>query len=750
MNETITAVIKSVRFSKDTYYILHTKAGTFKGELIDCGDDYRKLPGLKYCFTGKWESDKYGPYFKFEHAEMEDSLFFFLTNVMKYVGEKLARLLIETFGDDLERIMDEEPQQLLNVKGIGEKKQAQILTSWQKQSHLRVLTKFIDQYHISASLVTKIYNYFGDKAIDIIKESPYQLANVPGIGFQKADEIAIKMGVDPESPERQQACADYIISNKADVEGHSYISFSECVEFVNNLLDLEADKDALKAFFNRTYKYTFDNVDGQNVVGFSYYKESERNIYKYLERNRDILTGYLSDNEIASHAYKMEAELNIELSRNQKWAVYHACKRKLFTLTGYAGTGKSSVAKIIMSILNTVYPEQIVGCAFSGIAARRLSNVSGFPAYTIHSLLEYQGGMGFQRNETNRLDQKVIVLDEAGMVNISLFNSLIKALPEDAVFIMIGDDAQLPAIGAGNVFSDIINNKLTETVKLDKVFRQNDESVINVFAQDIRRGIVPSKYQNSYQDWNFLDCSPKNYWELTKTTEKPALREIIVDSLLKQITEYVQKQLTTTEDILTDFQVLSPMRKGLLGTVELNRLCQNLYLNPEAVHESNRLEKSNCCFCVGDKVVHTSNKNMPFVGAKYDENNELETIRVYNGTLGIIKEVDNENDKVYVAMNTGHTIIYDAVEMGDIIELAYALTVHKAQGSEFKTVMVVLSLSHYNMLDNQWFYTAVTRAKEKLDIIGEDYAFKRAAKNVSKKIRNTWLNVSERLIEKVA
>jgi exodeoxyribonuclease V alpha subunit len=751
-SETINVVIKNVRYCKESFYILETSHGNAKGNLYDCGENAgAEIRGLKYRLTGKWDTDKYGTYFKIEHAEMQsDAIYFFLTKIVKNIGENLAATLIGQFGDDLERIIEEEPEELKNVNGIGEKKLKAICESWEKYKHLRMLTKFIGKFNVSPNLITRIYNKFGDDSIRIIQESPYSLVQVPGVGFQKADEIAMEMGIDPDSIERKIACAEFVIGTEAEMNGHTYITFKYCCEQIKEYIEVDPAPEELLSFFKGDPRFVTDEVNHEDVVGYTVYRDAEANVLAYIEKNREIETGHFTKDDIRLYIEDEESRLGIKLSDKQKWAVFSACTKKLFTLTGYAGTGKSSVAKVFMSILNRVYPDQIVGCAMSGIAARRLNDVSGFPAYTIHSLLEFIGGEGFQRNDENPLDQKVVVLDEAGMVNVRLFNSLVKALPHDAVFIIIGDDAQLPAIGAGNIFADILNKQLTTNIKLDKVFRQSDESVINLFAQEIRQGKVPAGYKKDFDDWSFQDCAPENYFQLSKAAkasgseeQKKLLRTSVNNTMKEAIKEYIKAQLRKTENILTDFQILTPMRKNTLGTAELNEMCQQLYINPALVPEEEKIQRGRYWFCVGDKVVHVKNENMPYVGGGSNEDGEPNKIRVFNGTLGIIKDIDQEENIVLVEMNTGDTIIYDFVQMGDIIELAYALTVHKAQGSEFKTVMMVLTSSHFIMLDNQWFYTAVTRAKESLCIIGEDFALKRASTNISKRTRNTWLSHTE-------
>lgn len=256
--------------------------------------------------------------------------------------------------------------------------------------------------------------------------------------------------------------------------------------------------------------------------------------------------------------------------------------------------------------------------------------------------------------------------------------------------------------------------------------------------------MIPHFYKAMHADWEFIDCAPVNYWNLRKSYDERQFEELRKDILrltLERFKELVYKQFLTVEDILTDFQILTPMRKTELGIVELNKICQQIYINPDTIGPNEKLIKGLSCFCVGDKIVHTSNKDMPIFNLDSDEDEESVKVRIFNGTLGIIRAIDHENASVIAEMNTGETICYDFVEMGDIVELAYVLTVHKAQGSEFKEVLLIISSSHYKMLNNQWLYTAVTRAKMKLTIIGEDAAFRRACKNINDKIRYTWLGL---------
>lgn len=740
----ITAVVESVIFNKDNFFILKTDAGNIKCSIFDYCSDNHDLSGLQCSFTGEWESSKYGRIFIAESAKIQTSeIIYFLTKTVKNIGEKLANELVERYGDaELEKILDEEPDRLLEVKGIKEKKLLKIAESWERHKHLRELSKFTSEYGISPALTTKIHNRFGNDAVSTISENPYRIADVSGIGFPTADNIALKMGIDRYSIERISACCDYILSEEAVVNGHTFINLDHCIRLMQDLLKIEIGRSVMQELRHYNNKLHFSSIGATPIIGTKKHHDYENHIYSYIEKNAAIDLNYFDKEDVRRFITEHEKESGIEFSNKQKYAIFYACTKKIFSMTGYAGTGKSSVSKVFMSILNKLYPEQIVGCALSGIAARRLSEVSGYPAYTIHSLLKFSG-QGFEYNKDNRLPYKVVVLDEAGMVNIEVFHALISALADDAIFIIIGDDAQLPPIGAGNVFADIINNNLTTTIKLDKVFRQNDESVINVFAQEVRKGKIPENCNHNFKDWEYVDCTDKNYWSkrnsASSDAEKQQIRDDVNRNIFEHIAEIVKKLSNNIDNILTDFQILTPMHKSILGTKSLNELCQEILNNPEQKSANEKMvTRKGDVYCVGDKVVHTSNKDMKTLSGS---SISAEDTKIYNGTLGVITNINHDDETVYVEMNTGVVVVYDFIHIGDILELAYTLTVHKAQGSEFKTVIIPLTASHYTMLDNRWFYTAITRAKSKLIMVAEDYAMRRSCTNITKKERHTWLRL---------
>jgi exodeoxyribonuclease V alpha subunit len=737
----LTATIKSIIFNKENFFILNTDKGKAKGYILD--NDGGNIVGIQYKFKGEWVADKFGRIFKFDSAEMKsEQMFFFLAKVIK-LGDRLALNIVDTFPD-VEYIIENKPEELLKIHGIAKKRLKKILEGWDKYRHLRELSKFLGEYDVSANLVIKIYNKFGETAVNLIKQNPYNLTQIKGIGFVKADEIALKIGIEKDSPFRIIACAEHILTEEANNSGHCYLELQDLAGKVRELLNIGG--------LIETVIMTSDNfvIKEDGLIGFKKLYNDELKIYEYLQSNRYEICQIIEDEKIFDFIKTFEEKNKIKLSHQQKEAIFKACHYKIMTLTGYAGTGKSSTTKAIMELLSTVYTKnKIVGCALSGIASRRLSQVSGFKAFTIHSLLEFTK-TGFNKNSSNPLDYSVVVVDECGMINASLFASLIDALPPHARLLLIGDDAQLPPIGAGNVFADIIHKNLTQTIRLNKIFRQSDESVINLFAQQIRNKIVPENYQRRYDDWFFVDCSLLNYYKIKNScktdNDKKALREQINNEILSKIIRIVDYNKSRIEDKLLDLQILVPQRKGLLGYDILNNYIQKILNDPDKKSDTEKVERVNRFFCVDDKIIHTENKDMKCLSnyEEYEKTNVIDpencyTMRIFNGTLGLIKKIDFNNEAIIAEMVTGDIVVYDFIEAKDIFDLAYVLTVHKAQGSEFKNVIIPLSLSNYIMLQNQWLYTAITRAKSKCVLIGEQYAFETACKKDDNKTRNTWL-----------
>ncbi len=714
-----------------------------------------KLQGVEFEFDGQWEMSRYGRQFAFVKARIiTNETFYFLAKVVKGLGDKLARRLLEHYGEkELTRIFENEPEKLLEFKGIKEKKLKQIQSSWEQRKNLRNLSEFLLPHGITPNLLIRIFNALGDDAVQKIRFNPYSLTEIRGIGFKTADEIARKLGLSFTSPHRIEAAINHLLLEAGDQNGHTYLETETLSLQLSELLDDETeqvDSATVTEVINKMEqngKIVLDRK--QNIIALKAFHFMESFLEKFFhDRSREQFKPLLKSAELELFIDRQQQRLGFDLAPEQRQIItmIGTGKRRLYALSGYAGTGKSTIARLILNLLaeNFCERKQITCCAFTGMAAARVRKLSGFQAYTIHSLLRYQGDNHFEFNREKPLPYKVILLDEAGMVNTQIFYRLTLAVAPETIFIMIGDPAQLPPIGAGNVFADILDKPYLEHTSLTRIFRQSENSVLVYFANIIRKGELPPDYENNYEDFIFMREDIPNYLQLKRELPEKELREIrgmCNDRIRELILELAAKAVTRLKFPTWDFQVLTPVRRGPLGTEILNHQLQNVF-NPNSICQT---ERFGTIFKVDDKVVHLQNKDMEC--ARYQVETSPGHIdswhrqRIFNGFVGIIKEIDLDNELFYVVYPGPLVVRYKFDQIRDIIDLAYCLTVHKAQGSQYKYVAIPLSNSHFMMLNNKWFYTAITRAEKKVYLIGQQYALKRGCTNVDTTIRNTFLSL---------
>lgn len=727
------------------------------------------LEGIDYQFIGEWTATKYGRQFAFQQAKPKGSeLFFFLSRVVKGLGEKLARELISRFGEtELVAILNDNPEKLLEVKGIKEKKLSLVQRSWQKHKKLRELTEYFAFHdaNISPNLLVRIYNHFEGKALEIVRDNPYRLTDVRGIGFKTADKVALSVGLPIFSPVRLEAAISHFLLKEAEESGHTYLSVARLEELVIEGLcgiDNQNEDDANFEHKDKIRSVLPDIlnkmvVDKQLVkaceerIGLSAYRHMEDWLREFFAIRSSVqMRRCISKDEAASFIKGFEDENGMEFSSEQKEIILKVATepRLVFALAGYAGTGKTTVCKAILQLLSQKYTIQkdMICCAFTGMAASRIRKTTGFESSTIHSLLKYQGEGAFEHDMENPLPYKVVVLDESSMVSLQLFYRLARALRPDALLIMVGDPAQLPPIGAGNVFSDVIHTNCVSVVQLLRIYRQSDDSVLALFANDIRKGNMPKAiYDTGWQDFAFEEHEPHKIFHLKQKCseqELKVLREENSQAILERIQQLAKDYATKLSHPSWDFQTLTPMRIGMLGTEALNTSLQAI-LNPDTSKPS--VAKGGFIFRLNDKVVHLQNKDMPVMAwdefiANQKKFKQAEFRRIYNGSIGLVMGIDIESEELYVVYPERIVVAYQFDMLGDILELAYALTVHKAQGSQYKIVVIPLATSHFIMLNNKWLYTAITRAEQKVYLIGQKYALKRACTNVESVSRQTWLS----------
>ena len=742
MNKTIIGQIDKILFEDDGFFIavLKTKekiSGTYYESEVS------HLKGSAITIKGVWqEHKKHGKTFKFDSIKVnQNQLFFFLNRIVKGFTKKLSAELIEHFGnEELINVLDNDIEKLLEFNGIKEKRLKKIQTSWKKFRSMRELGEFLSPYDVSSTLLTTIATAMKDVEEPClkIKNNPYVLTSINSIGFKRADELALKMGIDRENDGRISSAMDYVLMNYCEQQGNS------CV--LKEILFRELDE--LLSFSDKNYLYEaalIERVSEQSIVLMKNNRVSPSRLYdaeKYLFDNfktRAKLNngGFVKDID----EFLKNSELN--LGEQQKEAVVKINDgASILFLVGYAGTGKSTTSKTILNLLNTKYEEkEIMTCALSGIASQRIADTTGYESATIQSLL-----VKYESRDT--FPFSVMLVDEASMINSSLFARLVAKINKKAILIIVGDDAQLPPIGAGNVLSDVLTLELVPIVKLTKIYRQCEDQAITLIANEIRKGKVP-EYKKVYNDFEFIDISIKNYYTLKNILPQNELHELRENNSNAIITEIIHKVVDSLEkaryrlknkeikEYLNYFQVITPMKGGILGSNNLNKVLQE-YFNP---NPKKCVKKGGVEFRLMDKVVHIKNENMTSWSSEgFKEGEDSNQRRIFNGMSGLLFKIDEDEDQVFVFYpNEDVVVVYEFEELKIYLMLSYALTIHKVQGMEYDIVAIPMSFTHYIMHNTKLIYTAITRAKHKCILIGESGAFEGACRKFEATRRDTVL-----------
>lgn len=678
------------------------------------------------------EHPVYGRQFKvssFEEKAPEDEIAierYLGSGAIRGIGLALAARIVRRFKKDTFRIIEEEPERLAEVKGISERKAMEIADQVNAKKDLRQAMIFLQQYGISTTLAVKIYNYYGAKIYSVLKENPYQMADdIEGVGFKTADEIASRAGIRTDSDFRIRSGILYVLL-QAGVEGHTFLPMEELTMRTSQLLEIDGEhieKHYMNLAIDRKIMMRQKEEMTQVYSATFYHMEANTAaMLKKLDVSYDI-----KDEEIEKRIKRIEKQTKIELDEQQICAVKEAVKNGLLVITGGPGTGKTTTINTIIRYFETEGMD-IFLAAPTGRAAKRMSETTGFEARTIHRMLELNGGIegngGFERNEKNPLETDVIIIDEMSMVDITLMYALLKAVLEGTRLILVGDVNQLPSVGPGSVLKDIIESNQFHTVKLNKIFRQASTSDIIVNAHKINNG-EEVVLDNKSMDFFFL----KRY-EADK----------IINVTLQLIKQKLPKFVDASE---YDIQVLTPTRKGLLGVERLNTVLQ-MYLNPE---DSSKREKEHggTIFREGDKVMQIKNNYQLEweICSKYGLCIDKGT-GVFNGDTGIIEEINYFAETMKVSFDEGKIVEYP-FKLLDELELAYAITIHKSQGSEYPAVVIPLFQGPRMLLNRNLIYTAVTRAKKCVTIVGDDEVFQTMVHNNAQLKRYSGL--LDRLIE---
>lgn len=652
----------------------------------------RAVAGEEFEARGVWEPNRdFGPQFKSDDLKLRrpDSLSgierYLGSGLIDGIGPKYAKRIVEKFGPKVFDIIENESKQLESVEGVGKKRRVEIRESWMKQKAIHGIMLFLHQHGISSSRALRIYKTYGDDAQAVLKENPYRLAqDIRGIGFKTADDIAYQLGVPEDAPSRIRAGILHVLETAAG-NGHCCFPETKVLEKAIELLGVDAliapQVDALIAA---------DQLERHDdFLYLPYLRAAEQSIAANVKVLATAPAAHpVIDTDAALEWVKKKT--GKELAESQQQAVREALKQRLLIITGGPGVGKTTILRSILLILQSKQVK-IVLAAPTGRAAKRLSESTGLEAKTLHRLLEFQGDGQWGRHRGKPLVGDLFVVDEASMIDAPLMAQFLSALPEGAHLLIVGDSDQLPSVGPGMVLHDLIASGAVPCVKLTEIFRQAASSRIITSAHAINRGQVPDLKPSRGSDFFFLEA-----------TEPEEIRHTIV--------ELAQTRLPGRYgfDPIADIQVLTPMNRNLLGTASLNTSLQ-LALNPpnELKFE---IERFGVTFRVGDKVIQTHNN--------YDK-------EVFNGDIGHIATIDTDPVKVQVRYDAERLVAYEPGEL-DELQLAYALTIHKSQGSEFPCVIIPASTQHFVLLERSLIYTAITRAKKLCILVGDERALKLA------------------------
>lgn len=676
--------------------------------------------GVRLRITGRWVSNaRFGRQIQMEEcqelmpATTEGIRLYLASGLIKGVGESMAGKIVSKFGEDTIRVLDEEPEKILKIPGVGRKSYARIIEGWNAHKGIRELMLFLQPHGITANYAVRIYRHYGQQALDIVRENPYRLAmDIHGIGFVTADAAAAKLGFDKDHPLRAQAALLYTL-RKCNDDGHVYVPREKLLSLTADQLEVPYDlaEDAI-ASLEAEDRIVCEEMDGEEGIYLSRYHHYESKTAFYLQRLlRSPKSVRFTDPDAAVD--KVLGKLPITLAPEQEEAVRTAARSKIMVLTGGPGTGKTTIINAIIKVFDEVKAKLLLA-APTGRAAKRMAETSGRESKTIHRLLEYSPREdGFARNEDNPLACALLVVDEASMMDTMLFYHLLKAAPLGATLLLVGDVHQLPSVGPGNVLKDIIASGAVPVVELTEIFRQSAESEIICNAHLINRGEVPSleSSKDRLSDFYFI------------RQEDP---EKVADLIVDLVKNHIPRRFGL--DAVDDIQVLTPMHKGAAGSGNLNlRLQEALNTRAGETHIKR-----------GDRIFHLHDKVMQ-IRNNYDKD-------IFNGDIGRIILMDVKERTLTIRFDD-RNVPYDFDQLDEVIP-AYAISIHKSQGSEYPAVVIPVMSQHYMLLQRNLIYTGVTRGKKLVVLVGESRALHMAVKNNRMHKRHTRL--AQRLAAPVA
>jgi len=688
-----------VKGHRELITVIGSAASITPGEYIDC--------------LGIWHNDKtHGLQFKANNLKvvppttLEGIEKYLGSGMVKGIGPHFAKVLVKAFKEQVFEIIESEPERLKTLPGIGPKRIEKITSAWSEQKAIREIMVFLQSHGVGTGRAVRIYKTYGDESIAKVTENPYRLAlDIHGIGFKTADTIAQKIGIAPDSLIRAQAGVRHVLQEFSG-EGHCAAFRDALITESEKLLLIDTPilEQAILAEIEAE-NLVLEDIDGNPVLFLTPLQRAEQGIASSIKRlleGHPLWGGIQPEKSIPW----VEQKTGLELSPSQQQAVRLALTSKVLVITGGPGVGKTTLVNSILLILKAK-GLNVTLCAPTGRAAKRLSESTGLEAKTIHRLLEFDPqSFGFKRNKDNPLQTELLVIDESSMVDVALMNRLLSAVPDKAGLLIVGDVDQLPSVGPGSVLADIIDSEAVPTVRLTEIFRQAATSKIITNAHRINKGQQPLNAEGKeLSDFYFIP------------SDTP---EDIHAKLIQVVTERIPKRFNL--DPVRDIQVLTPMNRGGLGSHSLNTELQ-AKLNGSSEPKITRFGTT---FSPGDKVIQTVNN--------YDK-------EVFNGDIGRILEIDTEESTLLIDFD-GRSVDYEFSEL-DELQLAYATSIHKSQGSEYPAVVIPLAMQHYTLLERNLIYTGVTRGKKLVIIIGQPKALAMAVKN--KKAAKRLTRLAERL-----
>ena len=706
------------RGGEDGFVIFSVKLNS-SNEIIAKG----YLPGLqegaKVTLNGAWQfNPKFGR--QFDVKECTTNLPSSAAGIEKYlssgmikgIGPKFAQRMVKKFGEQTLEIIDQNPDKLYEVEGVGGKRVEQIVAAWKEQKEISQVMVFLRGKDVSASFAAKIYKAYGNDAIQKMQQNPYQLIDdIWGIGFKSADKIALKLGLASDSIERIKAAFVFTISEGAGI-GHLYVDLDDSRKKVVELLELDASlvqerlKEALYDLYSQD-KIKLISHNGKHFITLPKFYHSERGIAKRVK----YLLEYVNQQDFDHKRFDIDKIYNkmripnqsgVELNEDQQRGILTCLQNKITIITGGPGTGKTTLVKNLISILDD-YHIRFRLAAPTGRAAKRLFESTGRSSETLHRLLEFTPAtMGFSRNEQNALQLDILIIDESSMIDVFLMNAVLKAMPANAILVLIGDIDQLPSVGAGNVLNDLINSEKIPVIRLTQIFRQAQDSMIIVNAHKVNHGEFPSSATSG---------AKRDFIYLKQDEPEEAINEL---------REIYLKRLPALGIHPDDSIVLVPMNKGIVGTQRINQELQKL-LNP-AIDLDRQVMVFGNQFKVADRVMQIRNNYDKFV---------------FNGDIGKISDINKPDQKVFI--NFGDRVLeYDFTELDELVH-AYAISIHKSQGSEFAAVIIPIFMQHFILLQRNLIYTAITRAKKMCILMGQAKAIAMGIRNAKGVQRLTFL-----------